>query len=108
IGWLTDNQSYSLFSAADLVVFPGRHSVYWEQVVASGTPLVVKNWDGTRHIDIGGNCKFLYNDTVEELNEVLTDIIVNKTTYDTMLKKANSTKKNQFLYSNIAKKSIKI
>ena len=57
---IDDFQSYNLFSAADLVVFPGRHSVYWEQVVAIGTPMVVKYWDGTTHIDIGGNCMYLY------------------------------------------------
>src|SRR5699024_1260183 len=49
IGWINNDESYQLFSAADLVVFPGRHSVYWEQVVAMGTPMVVKYWDGTTH-----------------------------------------------------------
>lgn len=106
IGWLTDEQSYKLFSAADLVVFPGRHSVYWEQVVAMGTPMVVKFWDGTDHIDIGDNCKFLYKDTEEELSNVLKNIIENRNVYNSMLENAQSNKKNQFLYTNIAKRSI--
>lgn len=106
IGWIDNNQSYQLFSAADLVVFPGRHSVYWEQVVAIGTPLVVKYWDGTTHIDIGGNCKFLYEDTEEELSKVLKDIIYNQRNYDEMFKNAKNEKRTDFLYSQIAKKSI--
>lgn len=106
IGWINNDQSYQLFSAADLVVFPGRHSVYWEQVVAMGTPMVVKYWDGTTHIDIGGNCKFLYEDTEEELSKVLEDIIYNEKVYDDMLRGAQSDAKTNFLYSRIAKKSI--
>ena len=106
IGWINNDESYQLFSAADLVVFPGRHSVYWEQVVAMGTPMVVKYWDGTTHIDIGGNCKFLYEDTEEELFKVLEDIIYNEKVYDDMLQNANNDEKNNFLYSQIAKKSI--
>ncbi|MGH2108676.1 glycosyltransferase family 4 protein [Aerococcus urinaeequi] len=106
IGWINNDESYQLFSAADLVVFPGRHSVYWEQVVAMGIPMVVKYWDGTTHIDIDGNCKFLYDDTEEELALVLKNIINNKEVYNAMVEKAQSNKKNQFLYSNIAKRSI--
>jgi len=106
IGWINNHQSYDLFSAADLVVFPGRHSVYWEQVVAMETPMVVKYWEGTTHIDIGGNCNFLYDDTKEELATVLKNIIDNEDVYDTMLKNAKSDRKKQFLYSNIAKRSI--
>lgn len=107
IGWINDDQSYNLFSAADLVVFPGRHSVYWEQVVAVGTPIVVKYWEGTTHIDVGGNCKFLYEDTEKELSEVLKNIIYNKKNHNDLLKNAQSEKRNQFLYSQIARKSIK-
>lgn len=107
IGWINDNQSYELFSAADLVVFPGRHSVYWEQVVAMGTPMVVKYWEGTTHINIGGNCKFLYEDTEEELSKVLENIIYDENVYNVLLENAKSEKRNKFLYSQIAKKSIK-
>lgn len=106
IGWINDIQSYELFSIADLVVFPGRHSVYWEQVVAMGTPMVVKYWEGTTHVDIGGNCTFLYEDTEEELLRVLKNIIYNKNTYKKMLKNAQSSKRMNFNYSTIAKKSI--
>lgn len=106
IGWINDSQSYKLFSAADLVSFPGRHSVYWEQVVAIGIPMVVKYWEGTTHIDIGGNCKFLYKDTIEEMTIVLENIIYEKQNYSVLLQKAQSETRNKFLYSQIAMKSI--
>lgn len=106
IGWINDDQSYKLFSAADLAVFPGRHSVYWEQVVAIGTPIVVKYWEGTTHVDIGGNCRFLYEDSEEELYRVLKEIIYTDNVYNGLLNSGKKGTKDQFLYSNIAKKSI--
>ncbi|MFL2145239.1 glycosyltransferase [Desemzia sp. FAM 24101] len=107
IGWIDNAQSYNLFSAADLLVFPGRHSVYWEQAVAMGKPLVVKYWEGTTHIDIGGNCIFLYKNTEEEIFTTIKKIINEPKLYNKLLISALSNKKNDFLYSEIAKKSIK-
>ena len=34
--------SYDYFEASDLVVFPGCHSVMWEQVTGQGKPMLVK------------------------------------------------------------------
>ncbi|MFL2133609.1 glycosyltransferase [Desemzia sp. FAM 23990] len=108
IGWIESEESYKYFAAADLVVFPGRHSVLWEQVVGQGIPIVVKWWDGTTHIDLGGNCLFLYEDTISELKRTINEVINNKNTYLQMKNSANSKKKNVFMYSNIAEKSIEL
>lgn len=106
IGWLDTVESYNLFGAADLVVFPGRHSVFWEQVVALGIPLVVKYWEGTTHVDIGGNVIFLEKDSSDEIMNVLEGITSNPEYYKKLLKNAGKEKKNNFLYSNIARQSI--
>lgn len=106
VGWADVKQSYDFFAAADLVVFPGRHSVYWEQVVALNKPLVVKMWNGTNHVDIGGNCDFLFTDKYEELHEKLLKILSDKDYYMEMLKSAQSIKSEDFLYSTISKKSL--
>jgi len=106
IGWINDEESYKLFAAANLMVFPGRHSVYWEQVVALGRPLIVKYWEGTTHIDIKGNCQFLYEDTEEEMTQILKKVIYDQSLYKEMLEAASSNLKETFLYSNIAKRSI--
>lgn len=101
IGWVDANESYALFAAADLVVFPGRHSVFWEQVVGQGIPMVVKYWRGTTHVDVCENVKFLYNDSKEEIKETISEIMQDDV-YDKMKKNAINASK-QFRYSDIAK-----
>ena len=75
IGWLNADDTYPYFAAADLVVFPGRHSVMWEQVVGQGKPMIAKYWEGTTHVDLGGNCKFIVYDKVENIVKVITDVM---------------------------------
>ncbi len=104
IGWVNANDSYPLFAAADLVFFPGRHSVFWEQVVGQGIPMVVKYWEGTTHVDCGGNVEFLYQDSVEEIKEKI-ETIMDENNYLNM-KKAAEKASEIFKYSVIAKKSI--
>ena len=106
LGWADQEESYKNFSIADLVVFPGRHSVYWEQVVGMGIPLVCKYWDGTTHIDINGNVTYLKQDSVSEIKNVLKNIIYNKKEYPKMLEVSKSSKHLNFLYGNIVDKSI--
>lgn len=106
IGWVNSEDSYKYFAAADLVVFPGRHSVFWEQCVGLGIPMVVKYWEGTTHIDIGGNCKFLYEDNAEEIINIINNIIENENIYNTMKINAQNKGMEIFSYKNIAKKSI--
>jgi len=103
-GWANVDDSYRYFGIADLVVFPGRHSVYWEQVAGMGIPMIVKYWPGTTHIDRGGNVKFLYEDTVDEIKEVVKDIFFNGE-----LEKMESVAQNNkrfFSYRNIAERCI--
>lgn len=106
IGWLSSEQSYRYFAAADLVVFPGRHSVFWEQVAGMGIPMVCKRWEGTTHIDIGGNVKFLEQDSAEEIQSVLEELTANGTMYQEMLLAARSKGKEQFLYKEIAARAM--
>lgn len=106
IGWISSQDSYSYFSAADLVCFPGRHSVFWEQVVGQGIPMVVKDWNGTHHIDVGGNVVFLKKDSVEEIRNVIEQIISNSNIYNKMKKIAQEKGLKSFSYKEIAKMSI--
>lgn len=106
IGWIKAEETYKYFAAADLVAFPGRHSVFWEQVVAQGIPMVCKYWSGTTHIDIGGNVKYINEDSVEEISSIIEKLADNKNELLEMKNIAKSDKKNEFLYSSIAKKSL--
>ena len=102
LGWIKSEDAYSEFAAADFAVFPGRHSVFWEQVAGMGNPMICKKWAGTTHIDIGGNVIFLEKDSVEEIKKAITEMIANYNEYKSAAEKG----KNQFLYSDIAKRSI--
>lgn len=106
IGWVNASQSYDLFAAADLVVFPGRHSVFWEQVTGQGIPMIVKDWPGTHHVDLGGNVLFLHDDSEKEIRMVLEKVLTNKALYENMKEVAAKKGKVVFSYKEIAKRSI--
>lgn len=106
IGWVSPEESHVIFNAADLVSFPGRHSVFWEQVVAQKKPLMVKEWPGTDHIDIGGNVIFLPRTDQEEIKKNIIEIIEKKDLFKKLNESAKSSASTQFLYSKIAEKSL--
>jgi hypothetical protein len=105
IGWIRSYESYRYWIASDLVVFPGRHSVFWEQVVALGIPMVCKYWNGTTHINMGGNVIFLYKDSTEEIQNVIEQLLCGNK-YLSMLEAAKEGEKDKFSYKNISKYAI--
>lgn len=106
IGWQNAEDSYRLFATADLAVFPGRHSVYWEQVAGQGIPMIVKDWEGTHHVDLGGNVIFLHEDSKSEIYAVLERILSDRNLYGSMKKIAETEGPQVFSYGRIARKSI--
>lgn len=106
-GWISSDDSYNYFAASDLVVFPGKHSVFWEQVAGLGIPMIVKYLPGITHIDYGGNIEFLYNDSAIEIKDKIEKIIVDKNKYFKMKKRAEDIS-IFFMYSKIAEKSLMI
>lgn len=106
IGWLQADDTYPYFAASDLAVFPGRHSVMWEQVAGQGIPMICKYWDGTTHVDIGGNVQFLYQDSTEEIQKKLEELMTKGKEYQKMRKVALEKGKKIFSYREIAKKAI--
>lgn len=105
-GWIRSNESYNYFEAADLGIFPGRHSVLWEQAVGEGLPLIVKDWPGTHHVDLGGNVRFLVKDSVEEIQQNIEFLIDHPDVYNSMKKVAQDKGMSYFSYKEIAKRSI--
>lgn len=101
IGWIQSDDAYDYFAAADLVVFPGRHSVFWEQVAGLGVPMLCKYWDGTTHVDAGGNVRFLRRDSADEMREIISAIIQDPELYQSMKAAAESGKRT-FSYDDIA------
>lgn len=106
LGWENPKNIYDLFLSSDFGVFPGTHSILWEQAVACGLPLIVKDWVGMHHVDIGGNCEFLENDSINEIRNKISIVYKNEKRALGMKKAANNDLRSNFLYSYIARRSI--
>ena len=106
IGWIDSNSVYDYYLASDLAVFPGTHSVLWEQACACGLPGVFKHWEGMHHVDVGGNACFLYEDSVDEIKHVVLDIYNNSYKYSKMKETAMNKAVPVFSYQKIAKRAI--
>jgi 1,2-diacylglycerol 3-alpha-glucosyltransferase len=94
---------YDYFEASDLVIFPGRHSVLWEQAVGQGKPCIFKYYPGHTHIDLGGNCKYLYEASAIEIEKVIQECM---DSFESLNKNAEEKGPLHFSYYNIAKRSI--
>ena len=108
IGWVKSDESYNYWSAADLAVFPGRHSVFWEQVAGMGIPMICRYWNGTTHIDVGGNVLFLQEDSSDAIEKLLRQVTGDRTYYEKMLSASRKQAKNIFSYREISKRAIEV
>ena len=107
IGWIPSDKTYDYFLAADLVVFPGQHSVLWEQACACKVPCVFLRWEGMEHVDNGGNSRFIRSADVDSIVDTLNEIIGTEV-YDEMLRVANSDRTDIFLHKVVAVKSLEM
>lgn len=103
IGWKNSEDIYKEFAIADLVVFPGLHSVLWEQAVGMGKPCVFKQIKGFDHVDLKGNCLFFNEDSTECYVNTL-NMAFEHLEEMTLVAKEKGLK--TFSYKNIAKQSI--
>lgn len=103
VGWLKGQEIYNYFEASDIVIFPGLHSVLWEQATGQGKPCIFRYIEGQTHIDLGGNCCFIYDESVDSITKVIEGAIDN---YDSMKLKAEELGTKVFSYYNIAKRAI--
>ena len=106
VGWQDVKNTYCIMNAADLIVFPGLHSVMWEQAVALGIPCVFREIDGFRHVDLGGNAVFLKDVTEESLKNIIENLYLSQDVYMRMKDIANKKGMQYFSYENISKRSI--
>lgn len=105
IGWIDSSDVYNYFYSADLIVFPGGHSVMWEQACASKTPCLFKRWPGMEHVNNGGNAAFLDAVTTTTIKDKIEEL-KNTGEYQHMDAVAKSNATVIFLYSHIAERSL--
>ena len=106
VSWANRQQSYDYFAIADLIVFPGKHSVYWEQAVGQGKPMICKYFKGINHVDIGGNVEFIDDDSVEHILSKINIIVQDPEKYTRMKDVATKKGMSIFSYKRIAECAI--
>jgi len=92
------------FLSADMAVFPGTQSVLWQQAMGAGLPAIFRYTSGIEYLDIGGNCKFLEDGSIIEIQNVISKILNNKDQFECMKTAAKSDNLKKFAYSSIAKR----
>ena len=105
-GWVDADYSNELFLASDMAIFPGTHSVLWEQAAACGVPQIIRRWKGMEHINVNGNVYLLDEVNVDSLKAAIEDRL-----FTDEYKKMNLLAKEAapvFYYDKIARKSIGI
>lgn len=105
-GWVSPESVYDYFLASDLGFFPGTHSVLWEQAVGCGLPCVFRKWPGMTHVDVGGNCVFVSDGTIETITETIQLICGDANKYQRMKDMAIAKGMTSFSYEEISRKSI--
>lgn len=108
IGWIPADDVYDYCFASDLACFPGTHSVLWEQACACGIPVLVKDWEGMHHVDVGGNCRFLKTVSTKEIKTELLRLLNSEEKYHAMKTVALNKGTTTFSYREIAKKAIEV
>ena len=74
LGWMQAKDIYTMFLAADLAIFPGTHSVLWEEAIGHGLGVVAHHWPGVHHLDLGGNIKFIHDASPPALDALLREL----------------------------------
>lgn len=105
IGWRKSEEIYEDYAAADLVAFPGLHSVLWEQAAGMGKPCLFKRIKGFEHVDLGGNCLFFEKDDIEEYKRVIEQALRQ---IEPMKAAAQEKGPGRFSYKSIARRAIEL
>jgi 1,2-diacylglycerol 3-alpha-glucosyltransferase len=106
VGWVAAENVHRYLWAADVAIFPGTHSVLWEEAVGLGLPCVFKRWPGIEHVDLGGNCLMLDLVTDQGLDEALLTLATDRAAVGRMREVAEVRGREEFSYSRIARKAL--
>lgn len=106
LGWANQKIINEILVISDLAIFPGTHSVLWEQAIACGTPTIYRKRPFMTHVDVGGNCLFIEDGEVETIKQALYKVINDKTLYNRMRLITRTKGRETFSYGNIARRAI--
>jgi hypothetical protein len=77
LGWTPAKDIYKAFWSADFALFPGTHSVLWEEAIGHGLGAAFHYWPGMDHLDLGGNLRILHDVSPETLDNLLRELVAN-------------------------------
>lgn len=106
VGWIEAEKAYDYFLSADMVCFPGTHSVLWEQACACGVPGIFKYWEGMQHVDLGGNAVFLHREDANEIKEILAGLFRDASSVMKMKAIAQEKGVSYFSYKRISAQAV--
>ena len=66
-----------------------------------------KYWEGTTHVDVGGNVRFLNEDSEEEIENLILELLNENDKYKAMCDAASERAKMKFSYAKISDESIR-
>ena len=106
VGWLDEKQIYEYMTYVDLMVFPGKHSVLWEQAVGMGIPCIFRRIPGFEHVDLGGNALLLDCKDEREFYDTIIILYRDDEMYNSLKRVAVERGINEFSYYRIAKQCL--
>lgn len=107
VGYVKSKTVHKYFYASDFSLFPGLHSVLWEEAIGCGLPGLYQSFSSCDHTNMYGNSILIKADTnSEEIFQIMDKVSQDKSFYEN-LKKNASRASHDFSYYDIAAKSIR-
>jgi len=107
-GFLSGAEVLEHIAASDLAVFPGAHSVLWEQTVCLGVPAVFyEEVEGDASHLSNGNALFLHRGDAREILDCLNRLCFNESMLVRMGKQAREYAEKNLSYEKTAEKALR-
>ena len=106
-GFLSGNEVLEHIAASDLAVYPGAHSVLWEQTVCLGIPAVFyeEHPGDAAHLS-DRNALFIHHGDAEEILDRLQKLCADKALLIQMGKRARQYAESNLSYDKTAEKAL--
>lgn len=105
IGYIPSKDVQRYFIASDFGVFPGRHSVLWEEAIGCGLPCIFRRYEKKDHTEVCDNCICMKNATDQEIYKIMLRMTTDPGAYGRMKHNAEEATK-VFSYHAIAERSV--
>ena len=106
IGFIPSKEARRYFIASDFGLFPGSHSVLWEEASGCGLPCLFSKFTENDHLQVCGNCVQLPPEAPEDAIVDVINRVANDEGYFHELRENARRAAPTFYYETIARKSI--